>query len=133
MHQVPEAGSGSRRPPVWHDAMRFVEKAYHLAAVLPSSERYELSSQLRRAAISIVANITEGHARRGPRALRAFLNVAYGSAREAEVLIEVAGRLKLAPDDLRQQAEAALTTVVCQLFVMLRGLQRNLESGRTLR
>ena len=77
---------------VWQRAMQLAEHIYALTSHFPPSERFTLSDQLRRAAISIPANIAEGHGRGGP-TFRHFLNVALGSAAEVDTLLELAYRL----------------------------------------
>ena len=67
---------------VWQKAHRFVLKTYLLTANFPKSEIYCLTSQIRRAAISIPANIVEGFARRGLSDKIRFLNFAQGSLEE---------------------------------------------------
>jgi four helix bundle protein len=81
---------------VWQDAMVLVEEIYRITQRFPAHERYGLSFQLRRAAVSIPSNIGEG-ARRRRRNNRVFvhhLNIALGSQGEAEVQLEVALRLR---------------------------------------
>ena len=68
--------------------MRLLTDVYQLAKDLPSSELYGLSSQLRRAALSIPSNIAEGFGRRAPRELSRFLSIAEGSLREVQTLLE---------------------------------------------
>src|ERR1700730_5405834 len=67
---------------VWQKAHRFVLKTYLLTSSFPKSEIYCLTSQIRRAAISIPANIVEGFARRGLSDKIRFLNFAQGSLEE---------------------------------------------------
>lgn len=62
----------------------------HATSRWPGSERFELTSQLRRAAWSAAANIVEGAARRGPREFRRFLDIALGSLAEIEYGLELA-------------------------------------------
>src|SRR6476660_2203344 len=68
---------------VWQKAHRFVLKTYLLTASFPKSEIYCLTSQMRRAAISIPANIAEGFKKRGISDKTRFLNVAQGSLEES--------------------------------------------------
>ena len=68
---------------VWQKAHQFVLAAYHLSRTFPRSEIYGLSSQFRRAAISIAANIAEGFKKRGKADKARFLNIAQGSLEES--------------------------------------------------
>jgi four helix bundle protein len=72
--------------------MELVVEAYRLADKLPSSERFELSAQIRRAAVSIPSNVAEGHERRNKGYLH-HLRIALGSLAELETQTEVALRL----------------------------------------
>jgi four helix bundle protein len=69
---------------VWQKAHAFVLSAYKLTEVFPKSEIYGLSSQLRRAAVSIPANIAEGYKKRGPADKTRFMNMAQGSLEEVQ-------------------------------------------------
>jgi four helix bundle protein len=67
---------------VWQKAHQFVLATYSLTATFPRAEVYCLTSQTRRAAISIPANIAEGFKKRGPSDKTRFLNIAQGSLEE---------------------------------------------------
>lgn len=67
---------------VWQKAHTWVLKVYRLTRSLPSDERYGLSAQLRRAAVSVPANIAEGFKKRGQNDKCRFINIAQGSAEE---------------------------------------------------
>jgi four helix bundle protein len=69
-------------------------RVYHLTKTLPPDERFGLRLQLRRAAVSVAANIVEGCARASTREYAAFLNIAFGSAAEARYLLQLSWRLK---------------------------------------
>ncbi len=68
---------------VWQKAHQFVLAAYRLSRTFPQSETYGLSSQCRRAAVSIAANIAEGFRKRGKADKLRFLNIAQGSLEES--------------------------------------------------
>jgi len=68
----------------WQRSHELTIAVYGATATWPSSERYGLTSQARRAAASVGANIAEGAARYGPRELKRFLNIALGSLGELE-------------------------------------------------
>lgn len=76
----------------WQEAMRLVEDVYAITATFPKEELFGLTSQLRRAAVSIPANIAEGAARNGSKELLQFLGIASGSLSEVDTLIEIAWR-----------------------------------------
>ncbi len=75
---------------VWRKAHMFVLMVYRLTAKFPKDERYGLSSQLRRAAVSIAANIVEGFRKRSNAEKIRFLSIAQGSAEECRYYLILA-------------------------------------------
>jgi four helix bundle protein len=78
---------------VWRDAMVLVEDVYRLSKLFPADERFGLTAQLRRAAVSIPSNIGEGKRRKRQRAFLHHLDIALGSQGEVDVQLELALRL----------------------------------------
>ena len=78
---------------VWKKSMDLVESIYKLTQSFPDSEKYGLTSQMRRAAVSIPSNIAEGAARKGNRELLQFLYIAIGSLSELETQYLISIRL----------------------------------------
>jgi four helix bundle protein len=109
----------------WQVAMEAVLKTYDVTSAFPSTERYGLTSQMRRAAVSVPSNIAEGQARSG----RAGLNhiaIALGSFAELDTQLEVAVRLVYVSDarvkDLRNLMESGRRL----LYGLRRAKRRNL-------
>ena len=97
--------------------------AYRATDRLPPGERGGLYTQMRRAAISIGSNISEGCGRSTDAQFSSFLQIAMGSACELEFQARIAGRLSLAPtDDLMELHNAIITTkrMLAKLIVALR-------------
>jgi four helix bundle protein len=84
---------------VWQRSVEFVAEIYRLSATFPREERFGLTAQLRRASVSVAANIAEGSGRTTSRDLMNFLSYARGSLCEAESLVFVAQRLRFVSDD----------------------------------
>ena len=76
----------------WHNCHRLVLAIYDATGSWPIDERFGLTSQVRRAAVSAAANLAEGSGRRGSREFHRFLQIAFGS------LVEVSYLLRLAKD-----------------------------------
>src|SRR5262245_11835443 len=79
---------------VWQKAHRFVLNVYSHTQKFPREELYGLTSQFRRAAISIAANIAEGFKKRGTRDKTNFLNIAQGSVEECRYYLILSADLK---------------------------------------
>jgi four helix bundle protein len=78
---------------VWRVGMDMVEEIYRLTQSFPKKEVYALSSQMQRAAVSIPANIAEGHARDSTKEFLHYISIALGSLAELETHLILAGRL----------------------------------------
>jgi len=78
----------------WQKAMDLVEDVYKLTKHFPREELYALTSQIRRAAVSVPSNIAEGQGRRTTSDFLRHLSIAYGSLREVETQAMIAQRLK---------------------------------------
>jgi four helix bundle protein len=107
----------------WQQAMNLVETIYQATAKFPSSELYGLTSQLRRAAVSIPANIAEGYCRRNTRVYANHVSIALGSHGEVETLIELASRLGF----LNPKVREAFDTRTDSVGKLLSGLFRSIE------
>ncbi|MCP5007675.1 MAG: four helix bundle protein [Planctomycetes bacterium] len=78
---------------VWQKADELAFEIYKVTKKFPKDELYGLTSQVRRAALSIPTNIVEGNARKGDKELSRFINIAIGSMTETEYLMDFAKRL----------------------------------------
>ena len=108
---------------VWQKSMELVERVYRMTKVFPVEERYGLSTQIQRAAVSIPSNIAEGHARQSNAEYRNFLSIAQGSRAEVETQTLIAVRLGYVTGP---QVETILALLV-ELSKMLSTLQRKLD------
>ena len=79
----------------WQSAQALTLAVYRATRNWPTAERYGLVSQVRRAAVSVSANIAEGSARLGPREFRRFLDISLGSLAEIHVYLVLAKELGL--------------------------------------
>nr|WP_199162500.1 four helix bundle protein [Elizabethkingia sp. ASV34] len=79
---------------VWQESMDLVTDIYELVQNFPAEEKYNLTSQIKRSAVSIPSNIAEGAGRKSNLEFIQFLNIASGSLSELETQLEIAIRLK---------------------------------------
>ena len=89
---------------VWQKAMLLVIEIYRLVKLLPKEETYGLSDQMRRAAVSIPSNISEGNFRKSEKEFLYFLSVAQGSNAELETQLLICQQIGLIPSDKLQTA-----------------------------
>jgi four helix bundle protein len=82
---------------VWQDSMALAEACYRLTRGFPKDEMFGLTSQIRRSATSIPANIAEGHGRENTRSFIQFLRIAQGSVKELETHLLIAQRTGISP------------------------------------
>jgi four helix bundle protein len=111
---------------VWQKAMELVVECYQITKSFPKNEVFGLASQLQRAAVSIAANISEGHARQHTKEFLQSLSIAYGSLAELETHIEIAKRLGY----IAAETAVELIDKTSTIGRMLNGLRRSLEKKR---
>jgi four helix bundle protein len=115
---------GYRDLKVWQQSMDFVVVCYKVTKDFPSCEIYCLTSQLRRAAISVPANIAEGRGRRQTKEFLRYLAIAYGSLMELETHIELSMRLGY----IDQNPYSQLLKQAANIGRMINGLGHSLRS-----
>jgi len=108
---------------VWQEAMALVEDVYALTRGFPREEQYGLTSQVRRASISIPSNIGEGWRRRRRRAYLHHLDIALGSQGEVDVQVELAARLRYCTVADREHLQARIDKVGRMLNGLIAALQ----------
>ncbi|TAN51589.1 MAG: four helix bundle protein [Methylococcaceae bacterium] len=110
---------------VWQKAMDLVELVYQITRQFPKEELYGLTSQLRRAAVSIPSNIAEGQARKSRAEFRNFLSIAQGSKAEAETQLLIAVRLHY----ISIEQAAPLLSLLEELSKMLAAIHTKLTTN----
>lgn len=106
---------------VWQRSVQLVEEIYELTKHFPKCEDYALSSQMKRAAISIPSNIAEGYRRKGLGEYLQFLHISIASASELETQIIISQKIYNTIDCLK--ANSLLNEVIKMLSVMIRNLK----------
>jgi len=110
---------------VWQAGMDLVESIYQLTQVFPQHELYGLTSQVRRAAVSVPSNIAEGHTRESIKEYLHHLSMAQASLAEVQTQIEIAGRLKFADEERIARIIEECVGPSKQLFALGNSLLRN--------
>jgi four helix bundle protein len=105
---------------VWQRAIDLVASIYELTNNFPRDELFGLTSQMRRAAISIPSNIAEGRFRGTRNDFRQFLRIAYGSGAELETQLIIAKRIFATKNLDYSQADNLLSEIMRMLNTMLR-------------
>ncbi|MCO6043693.1 four helix bundle protein [Aeoliella sp. ICT_H6.2] len=108
---------------VWQLGMELSERVYNMTKTFPDEEKFGLTSQMRRAVVSVPANIAEGHARNSTKEYMRFLSIAVGSLAEVETFVELSIRLSYVTAERTSQ----LLESIAEQRRMLRGLQRSLS------
>ncbi len=110
----------------WTDAVGLAQQIYRVTERFPSNEKFNLTSQIRRAAVSIPSNIAEGAARQTRKEFIQFLHVSKGSLSELDTQLEIAWRLEY----LGQTEWDALNDLLERVDRLLSGLIRHLKTKR---
>lgn len=107
---------------VWQLSIAFVKDVYNATGSFPSSENFGLTHQIRKAAVSIPANIAEGQFRNSSKEFKQFLSIALGSAAELETHLIIAGEL----DYLSSEPLRVLLNILERIMKMLKKLSISL-------
>ena len=109
---------------VWQAAMNLVEKVYRLTNSFPKHETYGITSQIRRAAISIPSNIAEGHTREHLKEYLHHLSMAQASLAELETQLEISKRLQYAQPELIEELLTDSGALGRQMYALRNALVR---------
>jgi len=107
---------------VWKKAIDLSAEAYRLTGSFPKEEIYTLTSQMRRASVSIASNIAEGAARRTDKDFIHFLYMALGSASELDTQVEIAIKVGFAGEDDMEDFQNKVGTISKMLYGLIRSV-----------
>jgi four helix bundle protein len=108
---------------IWQRSMDFVVKVYEVSAGFPKEERYGLTGQLRRCAVSVPSNISEGAGRGTNNQFKRFLEFSMGSINEAQTQIELAHRVNY----LLKETYESLINEALQIYKMILSFYNSLK------
>src|SRR3989344_926134 len=112
-----------RKLHVYDLAHQFVLDIYKTTENFPESERHNLTSQLRRAVVSIPLNIAEGSSRRSKKEFLNFLNYSFGSGKEIEVILLLCKNLGFLTDIEFERLSKQLDHLMSKLFLFIRSVE----------
>ena len=108
---------------IWQRSTEFVVKIYEITEFFPKEEKFGLTSQLRRCAVSVPSNISEGAGRGSNRQFKQFLEVAMGSINETQTQIELGYRIKL----IKKEIYEVVIDEALQIYKMILGFYNTLD------
>ena len=113
---------------VWEKSIFLAERIYQLSANFPDSEKFGLTSQVRRAVVSISSNIAEGAGRNSNKEFNHFLGIANGSSFEVLTQIVLSNKLKYIKDEEKEGLVLLINEIQKMIFGFKKQLSKNLIS-----
>jgi len=104
---------------VWQKSIQLTKLIYSITRHFPKDEQFGLTSQIRRATISIPSNIAEGYGRRSHKEYKQFYSIAYGSALEVDTQIFIAKEIGYVKSDEFESVLSILNEIIRMLYVMI--------------
>ena len=107
---------------VWQKSIDLTTEIYSLTRNFPSEERFSLTSQIRRAAVSVASNIAEGAGRKSNKEFKHFLSISLGSVFELETQVIVAYRLNLVGEIEMSDIQFRISEIQKMIFALERSI-----------
>jgi four helix bundle protein len=112
---------------VWKAAMELVCEVYEVTRNFPDTERYALTSQMRRCAISVPSNIAEGWSRNSARSFISYLNIASGSMSELMTQLEIANRIHYISQEKMTACEVKGIQISKMIYMLIKKIESRLK------
>jgi len=109
---------------VWKDSIQLVLKTYKMTKGFPKEELYGLTSQIRRAAVSVPANISEGSARNYTQEYLRFLRIAQASLSELETFLLISSKLNYLEKEMFQSMQGRVFKLNAQLSGLIKSISQ---------
>lgn len=109
--------------PVYKEIRVFIKQIYELASVLPRQEQFEIASQLRRAAVSILLNLAEGSMKKSDAELNRFIMISAGSIGEIVAILDICLDHDYIGASLHQEYMVKCESIIKQLYGFSRKLK----------
>lgn len=113
----------------WKNSMKLTLVVYQQTNGFPKHEQYGLVSQIRRAAVSVPANISEGAARLNSREFQHFLRISFGSLAELESLLLLANKLGYLKKENHDVLRQMIILITAQLSGLMRVIQNKISTN----
>lgn len=113
-----------RKLKIWNDSIDLCVDVYEALANMPNDERYGLSSQIKRSAVSIPSNIAEGAGRDTNPQFSHFLNIAYGSSYELQTQLIISERLNFISPEVNESLLSKLNGVQKMVYVFKENINK---------
>jgi four helix bundle protein len=110
---------------IWQKGIEIVKKVYHLSKQFPAQEKFGITSQMTRAAVSISANIAEGSSRDSDKDYARFLQLALGSAFELQTYLVIVKEMQWVSIDEIIQVELILEEEIKMIHSFIKKLKAN--------
>jgi len=120
---------GHKKLDVWKEGVAFASVIYKVTESFPKSEIHGLTSQMRRAVVSIPSNIAEGAARFSHREFAQFLSISGGSLSELDTQIEIATNLGYVTVEQKQELELKLVSISRKLAGLIKSVKGKKREG----
>ncbi len=108
---------------IWNDAVILASDIYSLTKKFPKEEIFGITSQLRRAVVSISSNVAEGSSRSSKKEYVRFIDIAIGSLHEVESLLQIANNLQY----LSENEYAKIIEQISKLGILIGGFRKHLQ------
>ena len=109
---------------IWNDSIDLCVDVYQALATMPNDEKYGLSSQIKRSAVSIPSNIAEGAGRDTNPQFSHFLNIAYGSSYELQTQLIISERLNFISSEVNESLLEKLNEVQKMVYVFKENINK---------
>jgi four helix bundle protein len=111
---------------VWLESIALATHIYQITELFPKSEIYGLTSQMRRAVVSVPSNIAEGAARHSQKEFAHFLNIAGGSLSELDTQIEIAYNLNYICIEIRTEIDRKIDSITGKLARLITSVRKKI-------
>ena len=114
---------------IWNASIDLCVEVYEAVANMPNDERYGLSSQLKRSAVSIPSNIAEGAGRDSSPQFNQFLNIAFGSSYELQTQLIISERLNFISKEVNEPILSKLDEIQKMIYVFKENVNKKKKAS----